>query len=76
MGDVVLPPLEIRKERDQTAKSESKGVKDLFKLDKDDLFLYDIKDMKMSSSREVRHNPNLAASNAPPSKKTKVTFSK
>lgn len=76
MEEVMLPPLESRKERTLAKSLDNQATHDLFILNKEEIYEYDIKDMKMTSSREVRHNPNLAQANAPPPKKTKVTFSK
>nr|CAG4714465.1 unnamed protein product [Naegleria fowleri] len=76
MEEVMLPPLESRKERTLAKSLDNQATHDLFILNKEEIYEYDIKDMKMTSSREVRHNPNLAQANAPPPKKTKVTFSR
>ncbi|EFC50386.1 predicted protein [Naegleria gruberi] len=74
-SDINLPPLGVRKEKESAIlEADESSRNDVFKFNRDDVFNFDIKDMRISSTREVRQNPNLLQANAPPPKRTKVTF--
>jgi hypothetical protein len=65
----------VNRHRTQTAPAPKRKIGDnkLFDWTIEDIHGYDVKGMKPPSNEEIKRNPNLMRSNAPPTKRTKTS---